>query len=316
MQARGALRPEGTDVLVEPVRELLRCQVVGGRPARDFLPEPQILGLRFNVRGMLLRVLFWSRAPGAERVHVPQARQQRGARYAQTSDKLWKRECLAVSGVQRTRRGPAEREAGEQPADMSGVVDSFREETVEKTVADEYGRAHPVCTDDAAWDERVGFRKECEERTEQAEDCTRGADARHGWIPDDTGQARQRTAGAVDKEQQPATEQSLRQPADVPERPHVEDHVREVQVDENRREQTPPLAAKGHRPDVRAPIGVLLRIEATQLAGGEGHDEIHEDVCRHERGRDPGPLADFIEAAVEFAQLDPLLRKSLGLRGG
>lgn len=136
---------------------------------------------------------------------------------------------------------------------MCGVIDSGPHHPEDEVVAGKGQHALQRGLDYCAWDGELAEFERGDQRAGDAEDGSRCACAVDVGVYEGAGEAGGHAANQVDGGERPATVHGFGHLAEAPEAPHIQSDVDDANVNEDRGEQSPPLATHGPRSVVGTP---------------------------------------------------------------
>ena len=180
-------------------------------------------------------------------------------------------------------RGREERANGEshdEAAEVGGEADAGDGCAEDQIVSDEAAEAAEHFAVDLEMGGRLLQINKRNENAGETEDGARRTGSSGEGMPINTCDAAKNAAGEVREEVGEAAEKVLGGAAKIPEAPHVEAEMNQTEVDEHAGDETPPLAAKRERTEVRAERDGLLR---SRIEGGNS-TEHHNGEHQYARG--------------------------------
>src|ERR1700728_852861 len=258
---------------------------------------------------MRAKIVLWDRKLRAYPPHLPYSSHCYCRNEAERDETLSEREMLATLGIKWSRKNQTQRIAAQQTSDMCGIINSRLQGTADEIKQHEGQRADPMSPNDRGGHVSLLMGQECYEGAKDPKDRAGCAGTGMTWIPGDAGQARKCAGDEVENQKYSRAIQTFGQAANVPKRPHIQHQVGDIEVNEERCDQSPPLPVYSQRAKVRAPIQQLLRAKCAESRDNHHSDE-NRRVRYDQRGRRPHTVAKGSHATIKLSNLRPSFLKS------
>ena len=150
---------------------------------------------------------------------------------------------------------------------MRRVVDPNLQKPADEVVERKCERAQPMRPKHRGGYAHAASHQVSEKRPQDFEYCPGRSDHGDAQIPCQARKARQQPGVKFSRANIHGPYSRSRQASDVPQRPHVEQQMRQIRVQEDRRQQPPQLPIDRVDAEIRTPAQQLLQIERANAPG-------------------------------------------------